>query len=209
MTQTVFSKYSVDRLIGRMLPGLMLLALCSNAWASGNLPDAGAEQAQMALYQDHQHPARPSPSPEEKITVQVDKVLVKKSERRLLLLQDGKPVRDYRISLGSNPEGHKLYAGDNRTPEGSYTLDARNANSDFYKSIRISYPSEEDRRKAAAWGQDPGGAIMIHGLPNESNDWAFAYRGLDWTEGCIAVTNEEIDEIWQLVRNGTPIEIRP
>lgn len=139
----------------------------------------------------------------------IDKVLVKKGKRRMLLLQDGEPVRQYRISLGRNPKGHKLFSGDQRTPEGIYTLDARNAESDFYKSIRISYPNQEDRRKAEAWGQNPGGSIMIHGLPNDADEWAFAYTGLDWTQGCIAVNNNEMDEIWQLVQNGTTIEIRP
>jgi len=139
----------------------------------------------------------------------IDEILVKKGERRMMLMQNGEPVRHYRISLGRNPEGHKLYYGDKRTPEGRYTLNGRNPNSDFYKSISISYPNSEDRRKAEAWGMDPGGSIMIHGLPNDAGEWAFAFPGLDWTKGCIAVTNEEMDEIWQLVEDGTPIEIRP
>lgn len=139
----------------------------------------------------------------------VSKVVVRKGERRLYLMSGDQVVRSYRISLGDNPEGHKLYEGDERTPEGDYTLDWRNAESDFYRSIHISYPSERDRELASAWGLDPGGSIMIHGLPNGEEDMAFAYRGLDWTDGCIAVTNEEIDEIWQLVSNGTPISIHP
>lgn len=139
----------------------------------------------------------------------VSKVVVRKGERRLYLMSGDEVVRSYRISLGDNPKGHKLYEGDERTPEGTYTLDWRNAESDFYKSIHISYPSERDRELASAWGLDPGGSIMIHGLPNGEEDMAFAYRGLDWTDGCIAVTNKEIDEIWQLVSNGTPISIQP
>ncbi|MBW0148214.1 L,D-transpeptidase family protein [Marinobacter arenosus] len=139
----------------------------------------------------------------------IDKVLVRKGERRLYLMDDGQVVKSYRISLGDNPTGHKLYEGDERTPEGDYTLDWRNAGSDFYKSIHISYPSERDRELANAWGLNPGGSIMIHGLPNEAADMAFAYQGLDWTDGCIAVTNEEMDEIWQLVADGTPIRIVP
>ncbi len=139
----------------------------------------------------------------------ITKVLVRKSERRLYLMDDDEVVRSYRISLGENPEGHKLYEGDQRTPEGDYELDWRNANSDFYKSIHISYPNVRDRELASAWGLDPGGSIMIHGLPNEAGDMAFAYTGLDWTNGCIAVTNEEMDEIWQLVADGTPIRILP
>ena len=139
----------------------------------------------------------------------VSKVVVRKSERRLYLMNGEEVVRSYRISLGDNPKGHKLYEGDERTPEGTYTLDWRNAESDFYKSIHISYPSERDRELASAWGLDPGGSIMIHGLPNGEEDMAFAYKGLDWTDGCIAVTNKEIDEIWALVSNGTPISIQP
>jgi murein L,D-transpeptidase YafK len=139
----------------------------------------------------------------------VSKVIVRKAERRLYLMNGEDVVRSYRISLGDNPEGHKLYEGDKRTPEGDYTLDWRNAESDFHKSIHISYPSERDRELARAWGLDPGGSIMIHGLPNDAGDLAFAYVGLDWTDGCIAVTNEEMDEIWQLVSNGTPISIHP
>ncbi|MFW5823932.1 MAG: L,D-transpeptidase family protein [Marinobacter sp.] len=148
-------------------------------------------------------------SPTSRDVSTVSEVVVRKGERRLDLLADGQVVRSYRISLGRTPEGHKLYEGDSRTPEGRYTLDFRNPNSEFHKSIRISYPNRKDRELAAAWGLEPGGNIMIHGLPNEVGDLAFAYRGLDWTDGCIAVTNEEMDEIWQLVDVGTPIRILP
>lgn len=154
--------------------------------------------ARMPLAGDFQKPA-----------VSINKVLVRKHERRLYLMVDDQVVRSYRISLGDNPEGHKLYEGDERTPEGDYTLDWRNAGSDFHKSIHISYPSAEDRELAHAWGLNPGGSIMIHGLPNQAGDMAFAYQGLDWTDGCIAVTNDEIDEIWSLVADGTPISIVP
>jgi len=139
----------------------------------------------------------------------ITRVLVRKGDRRLYLLRDGETVREYRISLGDNPVGHKLYEGDERTPEGVYTLDWRLADSDFYKSIHISYPNRKDQEMARTWGLDPGGSIMIHGLPNNAGDMAFAYTGLDWTDGCIAVSNEAMDEIWQLVQNGTPIRIEP
>lgn len=152
-------------------------------------------------------PVLPEPSLQEHF--EITQVLVDKGERRLYLLSGDREVRSYRISLGDNPVGHKLYEGDARTPEGDYTLDWRNPDSDFYKSIHISYPSPKDREQARAWGLDPGGSIMIHGLPNNAADMAFAYVGLDWTEGCIAVTNEEIDEIWALVDDGTPIRILP
>lgn len=142
-------------------------------------------------------------------TPDVSEVLVRKQERRLYLLDGDEVVRSYRIGLGDNPSGHKLYEGDKRTPEGQYTLDWRNPNSDFYKSIHISYPNEHDRELASAWGLNPGGSIMIHGLPNNAEGMEFAYLGLDWTDGCIAVSNEEMDEIWQLVSDGTPIRILP
>lgn len=140
---------------------------------------------------------------------EVSEVLVRKEERRLYLLSGEQVVRSYRIGLGDNPSGHKLFEGDQRTPEGEYVLDWRNPNSDFYKSIHISYPNKQDREMASSWGLDPGGSIMIHGLPNEAGDMAFAFLGLDWTDGCIAVSNEEMDEIWQLVADGTPIRIVP
>lgn len=141
--------------------------------------------------------------------IRVDRVEVRKGERRIYLMSDGEAVRSYRISLGDNPVGHKLFEGDERTPEGEYTLDWRNPGSQFHKSIHVSYPNDRDREDAAAWGLDPGGQIMIHGLPNDVGDMAFAYTGLDWTDGCIAVSNAAIDEIWSLVSDGTPIKIYP
>lgn len=141
---------------------------------------------------------------------EVTRVLVRKAERRLYLLNDEQQaVRSYRVSLGDEPVGHKLSEGDERTPEGNYVLDWRLPDSDFYKSIHISYPNVRDRELAEAWGLEPGGSIMIHGLPNNAGDLAFAYARLDWTDGCIAVSNEAMDEIWSLVDNGTPIRIEP
>ena len=141
----------------------------------------------------------------------VDKVLVKKSERKLYLMKNGQPVRTYRVSLGVNPKGHKERQGDNRTPEGLYFLDARNAGSRFYKALHISYPNIQDRVEAARRGVSPGGQIMIHGQPASSRlqDLQDALRGADWTAGCIAVTNAEMEEIWSYTTNGTPIEILP
>ena len=140
-----------------------------------------------------------------------DQVVVKKSERKLMLMQGGKPIREYRVALGDNPYGHKLFQGDERTPEGDYVLDWRNPRSNFYKSIHVSYPNERDQMFARALGDDPGGMIMIHGLPNylPANAALANYNRRDWTDGCIAVDNKEMDEIWQAVRDGTPIRILP
>lgn len=138
-----------------------------------------------------------------------DLVLVKKAERKMYLLAGGSIIREYRISLGANPIGHKRRSGDERTPEGVYLLDYKNPDSDFYKSIHISYPNDQDRAEAALAGVDPGGQIVIHGQ-REDPDWPARVRQLfDWTDGCIAVTDPEMDEIWKLVREGTRIEIRP
>lgn len=142
---------------------------------------------------------------------QVDRVVVRKRARMLLLMKDDSPIRVYNIALGDDPIGHKRYEGDERTPEGEYVLDWRNPNSRFYKSIHISYPNEADRAYAEARGESPGGMIMIHGWPSEPSP-RFPLERLtrsDWTDGCIAVTNGAMDEIWELVADGTPIEIHP
>lgn len=141
--------------------------------------------------------------------IRVDYVLVKKAERKLYLMQSGRPVREFPISLGLVPTGHKLHEGDMRTPEGMYTLDWRNADSKFYKSIHISYPSPDDLARAQAVGKPAGGMIMLHGLPRDSKLDIQVYRGWDWTQGCIALSNQDMDEIWGLVPDGTPILIQP
>ena len=140
-----------------------------------------------------------------------DQVVVHKSKRTLQLLHDNKVLREYRIGLGDSPSGHKFQEGDERTPIGNYVLDWRNPNSSFRKSLHISYPNEQDRAIARVLGVSPGGMIMIHGQPNyiTSKRILKEYEGRDWTNGCIAVTNDEIDEIWRLVKDGTPIRIMP
>lgn len=138
-----------------------------------------------------------------------DRVLVKKSEKILYLMKDNVAMRQFHIALGPNPRGHKQQAGDERTPEGSYFLDFKNENSDFYKSIRISYPNESDRQRARESGVDPGGQIMIHGYPNHSKVPSSLAQNFNWTDGCIAVTNLEMEEIWRAIEPGTPIEILP
>lgn len=138
-----------------------------------------------------------------------DRVVVEKAARTLTLYRDGKALKSYRVALGFAPEGAKERQGDGRTPEGQYIIDQRNPKSAFHRSLHISYPDTSDRARAAAAGVDPGGDIFIHGLPN-----GFGYLGAvlnlrDWTLGCIAVTNAEIEEIWAAVPAGTPIEIKP
>ncbi len=141
--------------------------------------------------------------------VLADRVLVKKSAHKLYLIKDGISYQEFHIALGPKPRGRKLEVGDERTPEGSYVLDFKNPDSDYYKSIRISYPNDYDQRRAAENGVDPGGMIMIHGLPNESTLPSSLVQRFNWTDGCIAVTNVEMDQIWLAIEPGTPIDIVP
>jgi murein L,D-transpeptidase YafK len=121
----------------------------------------------------------------------------------MLILRGESVLRIYRVALGRDPAGHKQQEGDGRTPEGNYTIDRRNPNSRYHLSLRISYPNAADRARAAELGVEPGGDIMIHGLKDGQP------RNDDWTQGCIAVTDSEMDEIWALVPEGTPIRIDP
>jgi murein L,D-transpeptidase YafK len=134
-------------------------------------------------------------------------VVVLKGERKLLLMKGGELLKAYSVSLGGNPIGPKIREGDSRTPEGTYVLDRHNANSQFHRSIHISYPNSIDLARAREMGVPPGGNLFIHGLPN---DYHGPTKKLgDWTLGCIAVTNAEMDEIWRAVADGTPIMIKP
>lgn len=139
----------------------------------------------------------------------IDRVVVYKHEHRLVLLSLGKEVRSYRVALGGNPVGPKIQQGDHRTPEGAYVLDSRNPNSHFYKALHVSYPNSRDVAAAKKLGVSPGGDIMVHGLPRKYAWVGKSHTMHDWTDGCIAVANDEMDEIWRLVRIGTPIEIKP
>jgi murein L,D-transpeptidase YafK len=138
-----------------------------------------------------------------------DRMVVYKARREMLLYRDGKVIRSYRIALGRTPVGPKRREGDGKTPEGDYIIDGRLARSQFHRALHISYPAAADRERARRAGVSPGGDIMVHGLPNGQGAIGAAHRQSDWTEGCIAVTNEEIEEIWRLVANGTPIRIEP
>ncbi|HEX4576845.1 MAG TPA: L,D-transpeptidase family protein [Edaphobacter sp.] len=140
-------------------------------------------------------------------SITADKVLVLKSKRTLLLMKGDEILKRYIVSLGGNPVGPKIRQGDNKTPEGSYVLDRHNANSQYHRSIHISYPNADDLARARKLGVPPGGELFIHGLPNDFRGHSEALG--DWTEGCIALTNAEIDEIWRAVADGTPIEIKP
>jgi len=169
-------------------PAVRLLAAVTLALASG------VAFAQAALIRHHEI---------------ADEVLVVKSERKLYLLKDGEVLREFNVSLGLRPVGPKEREGDFRTPEGRYVLESRNPSSDYFLSIKVSYPNAEDRARAKALGVDPGGQIMIHGLPNNPRRDEKSYLGWDWTDGCIAVSNSDMIDIWLMTQDSTPIEIRP
>lgn len=141
--------------------------------------------------------------------VQANRVVVYKAQRKMELLRDGKVIKTYKIALGPNSVGPKTRQGDHRTPEGIYRIDTKNEHSRYHLALHISYPDAKDRERARKFGVRPGGDIMIHGLPDR-----FAYLGTlqsnyDWTDGCIAVSNAEIEEVWKLVPVGTEVEIHP
>jgi len=136
-------------------------------------------------------------------------VLILKKDHVMELLAEGKVIRTYKVALGRGGLAPKVRQGDARTPEGHYVISARYAASEYHRALLISYPNAEDRRRAARLGVSPGGDIMIHGLPDGKGWLGAAHRLYDWTLGCIAVTDSEIEEIWKLVPAGTPVEIRP
>ncbi|MGH8530996.1 MAG: L,D-transpeptidase family protein [Nevskiales bacterium] len=141
--------------------------------------------------------------------LRADRVVLRKADRLLELYNGDELLKSYTISLGRNPVGHKQQQGDSRTPEGEYVLDWRNPRSQFHRSLHISYPDAEDRASAKKRGVAPGGDIFLHGSPNGLAGSEELLSGMDWTDGCIAVTNREIEEIWRAVRDGTPITILP
>ena len=172
-------------------------------------PDSAPDQ--VALLETPAPPVAkiPLPTPPLPANSIVNRILVEKKARRLTLFRGNKPVKTYAIALGRQPEGHKQFEGDNKTPEGRYVIDARKKNSSFHRALHISYPSTKDAAFAAGQKKSAGGNIMIHGLPNGMGSLGPLHRLRDWTAGCIAVTNAEIEEIWRVVPDGTPIEIRP
>jgi tetratricopeptide (TPR) repeat protein len=138
-----------------------------------------------------------------------DNVLIEKKKRQLTLISKQKVLTTYKIALGGNPDGPKERQGDNKTPEGNYFIDSKNKNSRYHLSLHISYPNEKDKKRARELGVSPGGDIMIHGIKNGLSQVGDVHTELDWTKGCIAVTDEEIEEIDKLVPKGTIVEIRP
>jgi murein L,D-transpeptidase YafK len=138
-----------------------------------------------------------------------DRIVIEKGARRLYLLRGDSVLVEYPVKLGLNPYGHKQREGDFRTPEGTYHLSRRNPHSEFFLSVEVSYPNEADRARARQSGVRPGGLIMIHGQPNVPRKSPDYYANNDWTDGCIAVSNSDMVDIWQRTRLGIPIEIRP
>jgi murein L,D-transpeptidase YafK len=143
------------------------------------------------------------------VNTKIDKLVVRKSDRKLEAYANGELVKTYTIALGAQPIGDKQHEGDNKTPEGRYTIDDRNPNSGYYKNLGVSYPNAADRREAAKLGKPVGGDIKIHGLPNKMPFIGRWHRLMDWTAGCMAVTNDEMEELYKAVPIGTPIEILP
>ncbi len=141
--------------------------------------------------------------------VRADRIVVEKSARKLTLFRGDTPLKSYSVALGRAPEGTKQRAGDHRTPEGHYVIDAHKQDSAFHRALHISYPSPADSAAAAQRGVKAGADIMIHGIRNGLGWLGALHRVMDWTDGCIAVTDEEIEEIYRAVPDGTPIEIRP
>jgi len=141
--------------------------------------------------------------------IKADSVVVAKKEHTLTLIRQGKVLKTYQVALGGEPVGPKTRQGDHKTPEGAYVLDRRNPHSQFYRAIHISYPNARDTGQARKLGLSPGGDVYVHGLPNGYGWIGSKHRLKDWTDGCIAVTNEEMDEIWKAVPDGTPINIKP
>lgn len=143
--------------------------------------------------------------------LKADRLVVLKGERRLVLMRGDRVIKVFRVALGRYPKGHKVRQGDARTPEGTYKVDYRldSDKSKFYRALHISYPNQRDRARARQLGVDPGGQIMIHGLPTKWSAKDVGHPRLDWTQGCIALTNREMDQVWEMVDDGTTIEIHP
>jgi len=150
-----------------------------------------------------------TPVIEHRTPLVADSVVVEKAKRTLTLFAAGLPIRSYQVALGTQPSGDKIRQGDGRTPEGIFRIDYKNAQSKYHMALHISYPDAAHIQRADALGVSPGGDIMIHGLPDKFASLGVAHRDYNWTEGCIAVTDEEIEEIWRAVPKGSPVQIKP
>jgi len=153
--------------------------------------------------------ASPAADWEKYATPKADSIVVYKSARLLQLRRNGQVIRSYHVALGRHPTGQKLEEGDGRTPEGTYFIDKRDMASKYHLALHISYPEKADIARAAAAGVSPGGNILIHGEPNILNDEGKSHLLKDWTAGCIALKNRDVDEIWRLVDDGTTVNIYP
>lgn len=180
----------------------MILPILAGALSVALLGPASSDSLKGAVRQSASDVKRPK-------AMFADSIVVEKRLRRLTLYRLGQPVKRYAVALGKVPSGRKVHIGDYRTPEGLYHIEGRNTQSTYYRSLRISYPDVLDRLRAQSLGLTAGGDIMIHGLPLGSEYIGANHRRADWTEGCIAVTNDELDEIWSAIPDGAPIEIKP
>lgn len=142
-------------------------------------------------------------------TEHADRVVVEKAKRLMTLYKNNQEIAQFHVAIGQDPVGQKNCRGDNRTPEGQYSIVRRKADSNFYRALQLSYPSPADIERAKKFGCEPGSNIMIHGLENGYGWVGRTHRSVDWTNGCVAVTNEEMDKLWELVKDGTQVEIRP
>lgn len=191
------------------LPALLIVLLVAAALviSGDDTPESAAAPAPPPF--TRLDPARAYPKGPLPGQLRFDRLLMEKSARRLTAFAKGEAVRVYLVALGENPLGHKEVQGDKRTPQGFYSIDGKNPKSAYHKNIGISYPNEADRAHAKSLNKSPGGDIKIHGLAPEFAWVGEAHRATDWTHGCIAVTNEEMDEIYDRTPIGTPIEIVP
>src|SRR5580658_2871079 len=188
---------------------LLLLTLPSAAWpdiSTGSIDDSGRPASTAAA----SNAAGEGGTAGLSATIPVaDQIIVRKGERRLYLMRHGTVLRSYRVALGLVPQGAKERAGDFRTPEGHYQLTRRNSHSDYFLSIQVSYPNADDARRAHGHHQDPGGSIMIHGLPNNLRHSPDYYTSADWTDGCIALSNSDMVEVWLMTQDNVRLEILP
>ena len=179
------------------------IALTARRWARALLLLPVLVQPSFPARAEHAGDERNDPAQ------RADSIVVVKSERRLYLMHDGQPIRSYKVALGLSPVGPKRQEFDFRTPEGHYVIDGRRANSRYFRALHVSYPNADDVRQAAARHVAPGGDIMIHGLPNVPRKPIEYYETQDWTNGCIALSNDDLREVWAMVRERVPVEIRP